>query len=68
VAGNDPGEDEETERVVAGVGVAHVLEEFGSLRVSVRACSFGEIRLLTGKMMSTKSMMVKMTMPTRMWK
>ena len=31
VAGDDPGDDEETEGVVAGVGVAHIFEEFGSL-------------------------------------
>jgi hypothetical protein len=31
VAGDDPGDDEETEGVVAGVGVAHVFEEFGGL-------------------------------------
>ena len=31
VAGDDPGDDEETEGVVAGVGVAHIFEEFGGL-------------------------------------
>jgi hypothetical protein len=39
VAGNHPGDDEDTEGDVAGGAVAHVLEQFGSLQESVKSMS-----------------------------
>ena len=69
MAGDEPGNDEDAKSNVANGGVAHVLEQFCSLSKLAELISVSSPtrRMLTGNMISTKSMMHMMHSPTRIW-
>lgn len=69
MAGDEPRNDEDAKSNVANGGVTHVLEQFCSLWKLAEPIfvSSSTSCMLTGNMMSTKSMMHMMHSPTRIW-